>query len=70
MFGRWVTLVAGAVLIAVGAVWMFQGVGSLKGGFMTGQPFWTWMGALAVFIGLPVGLRGLREVRGRPGRHR
>jgi hypothetical protein len=54
----------GIVLLAVGGVWVFQGVGVLKGSFMTGQAFWAWMGGLSILLGLPTLARGLR-VRGR-----
>ena len=58
-------LIAGVALIGVGIVWIFQGAGILHGSFMTGRPFWAWMGALAVLVGLPVLLRGFRGARGR-----
>jgi len=58
-------LIAGVVLIGVGIVWIFQGAGVLKGSFMTGRPFWAWMGALFVLLGLPVFLRGVRMMRSR-----
>jgi hypothetical protein len=57
---RWVLLVLGVALVATGVVWIFQGVGRLPGSFMTGRPLWVWMGALAVLVGLPVAVRGLR----------
>lgn len=60
---RWALLVIGALLVAVGAVWILQGLGLLKGSFMTGQAFWGWMGAVCVLFGLPVLLRGLRAGR-------
>ena len=53
--------VVGIALAVTGVVWIFQGVGVLKGSFMTSQPFWGWMGALAVAIGVPVLVRGLRR---------
>jgi hypothetical protein len=56
-------LVAGILLIVVGGVWIFQGVGLLKGSFMTGEGFWAWMGAVCVLLGLPLLLRGLRRSR-------
>ena len=62
---RAAVLVVGIVLIGVGIVWIFQGAGLLHGSFMTGRPFWAWMGALAILIGLPVLLRGVRGARGR-----
>ena len=56
-------IVLGAVLIGVGIVWMLQGAGVLKGSFMTGSAFWAWMGALAVLVGLPALIRGVRGSR-------
>jgi hypothetical protein len=51
----------GGGLIVTGIVWIFQGVGLLKGSFMTGQAFWGWMGVLALLAGIPVLIRGLRR---------
>ena len=34
---RWIPIVLGIGLIAVGAVFTFQGYGTLKGSFMTGS---------------------------------
>ena len=53
-------LITGIALLVVGVIWIFQGLDVLKGSFMTGEPFWAWMGALAVLLGLPLVLRGLR----------
>jgi uncharacterized membrane protein YhiD involved in acid resistance len=36
----------------VGAVWFTQGIGVLKGSFMTGDSVWTVIGILCVFAGL------------------
>ena len=47
-------LIAAAILIVVGAVWAFQGYGTLKGGFMTGSPVWFWIGLACVAAGLVV----------------
>jgi hypothetical protein len=54
-------LFGGLVLIAVGVVWILQGLDLLKGSFMTGRSFWVWMGALAILFGLPLVARGLRR---------
>ena len=59
--GRWLALVGGGILDAVGVVWILQGLDLLKGSFMTGRSFWAWMGALAVLLGLPLVARGLRR---------
>ena len=58
---RTAMLIAGLVLVAVGAVWILQGAGVLKGSFMTGSAFWAWMGALSVLLGLPLLMRGFRR---------
>ncbi len=60
---RWVMIGAGMLLVLAGGVWIFQGIGVLKGSFMTGQAFWGWMGALCVMVGLPVLVGGVRGVR-------
>jgi len=44
--------VLGVLLIVVGAVWVTQGIGVLKGSFMTGESVWTVIGILCVFVGL------------------
>jgi hypothetical protein len=48
-------------LVIIGAVWVLQGLDVLKGSFMTGQAFWAWMGAVAVMLGLPLIVRGIRR---------
>lgn len=44
--------VVGAVLVLVGAVWIGQGLGLIKGSFMTGSTVWAVIGALCVLGGL------------------
>ena len=58
---RWSLLVVGILLVVVGGVWIFQGVGVLKGSFMTGDAFWGWTGAACVLVGLAILARGLRR---------
>jgi len=53
--------VLGVALVLLGGVWIVQGLGFLKGSFMTGEPFWAWMGAVAALVGLPLILRGARR---------
>ncbi|HEY3163225.1 MAG TPA: hypothetical protein VGJ71_02640 [Candidatus Limnocylindrales bacterium] len=59
------TRTIGAVLlIATGLVWIGQGTGLLKSSsFMTGDPFWAWLGAACVAGGLVVGFVALRAPR-------
>jgi len=44
-------MIIGVVLIAIGIVWFFQGIGVIHGSFMTGQVLWAVIGAIAVFLG-------------------
>jgi hypothetical protein len=54
-------VVVGVVLTITGVVWILQGVGVLKGSFMTSQTFWAWMGALAVVVGVPILMLAFRR---------
>jgi hypothetical protein len=50
----------------IGAVWIGQGLGYIKGSFMTGALQWFWIGLACVVVG--AGLLGfslLRRSRGR-----
>lgn len=58
---RWSLIWTGIALVVVGAVWIFQGIGVLKGSFMTGDASWSWIGAACVLIGLAILARGLRR---------
>jgi hypothetical protein len=58
---RWSLLWTGIALAVVGGVWIFQGIGVLKGSFMTGDASWSWIGAACVLIGLAILARGLRR---------
>ena len=51
--GTWrrVRLVGGIATILLGVVWVGQGIGLIKGSFMTGQAFWAVMGALCIGAG-------------------
>ena len=42
----------GILLILVGGIWFFQGIGVIPGSFMTGQDFWAVAGFLAVISGI------------------
>ena len=64
VFMRWMSLVVGGLLIAVGAVWSFQGYGALKGSFMTGSPMWMWIGIACLIVGAVLVVRELRSRRG------
>lgn len=59
--GKVAMLVVGVVLIAIGVIWFFQGIGSLAGSPMTGVSFWAFAGVLSAIIGLILLLLGLRR---------
>jgi hypothetical protein len=58
---RVLLIVLGVMLVVTGTIWIFQGVGMLKGSFMTGSAFWMWMGVAAVIVGVPLLARGIRR---------
>jgi hypothetical protein len=58
---RWILVVVGVLLVLIGGVWFFQGIGILLGSVMTSQPFWAIAGAVVVIIGLVLCFFGLRR---------
>jgi len=53
----------GLLMVVVGAVWTFQGLGYLKGSPMTGQQTWAVIGPVVAGLGVAlayVGIRGRR----------
>jgi hypothetical protein len=53
--------IIGGVLLAMGTIWILQGVGILPGSFMSGQIIWAWRGAAAAAVGLLVLFFGNRK---------
>ena len=45
-------LILGIALLLVGAVWFLQGIDVLGGSSMTGNPFWAYVGAPMVVVGV------------------
>jgi hypothetical protein len=60
---RFVSLLVPILLIAVGGVWTFQGIGSLKGSFMTGSPFWAFVGVVCIAAGGVLLVLAIRRAR-------
>jgi divalent metal cation (Fe/Co/Zn/Cd) transporter len=58
-----VKLVIGALLMAIGVVWFFQGIGSLAGSPMTGVGFWAFAGVIMFVVGLFLVVRGVKGNR-------
>jgi hypothetical protein len=57
------SLALGALLVAVGGIWTFQGLGYLAGSPMTGVAAWAIVGPVVAGLGVAlivVGLRGTR----------
>ncbi len=52
MPGRLVSVVLGVLLILTGGVWVGQGLGYIRGSFMTGQRLWFVIGLGAIVAGL------------------
>ena len=59
-------LVVAVLMVLVGAVWIGQGLGYIKGSFMTGDMHWFWIGAVVGVAGLALGTLSL-AVRRRQG---
>ena len=47
----------GIVLVAVGTVWVLQGMGFVGGSFMSGQTRWAIIGAVTALIGARLWIR-------------
>ena len=50
--GGWVRRAIAIVLIVVGVVWFFQGVGVIEGSFMTGEALWAVIGTVCIVAGV------------------
>ena len=56
-------VILGVVLLLVGLVWVGQGLGYIKGSFMTGDVKWFWIGLVVSVAGLALGAGALRAGR-------
>lgn len=54
-------IIGGALMVLLGGVWLFQGIGILLGSFMTSQPFWAIMGVIVLAVGAFVLITGIRR---------
>jgi hypothetical protein len=59
---RLIRFVLALIVLAVGALWSLQGLGLVKGSFMTGQTQWLYIGLVTMLAGI-VGLRWASQSR-------
>ena len=50
----------GVLMVVIGAVWTFQGLGYLKGSPMTGVQLWAVVGPIVAGLGVALAYVGLR----------
>ena len=55
--------VVAVLLIVIGVIWILQGVGILPGSFMTGEMQWAYRGAVALVVGIIIGVVANRRKR-------
>ncbi len=58
---RSLSLVLGAVLVLIGALWTGQGLGWIGGSAMTGVTLWAIIGPLVALGGVALVVRGARK---------
>ena len=51
----------GVLMVVIGAVWTFQGLGYLKGSPMTGVEMWAILGPLVAGLGVGLTIVGVRS---------
>ena len=59
--GRVVALVLAVLLVTVGLLWTFQGLGYVKGSAMTGVEFWAVLGPVVAGFGVALAIVALRR---------
>jgi hypothetical protein len=59
--GRVLALVLAVLLVAVGLLWTFQGLGYVKGSAMTGVEFWAVLGPAIAGFGVALAIVALRR---------
>ena len=59
------SIVLGVLLLLVGLVWTGQGLGYIRGSFMTGDMKWFWIGVVLIVAGVVLAVFGLRRRQSR-----
>ena len=57
---RPVTLVLGGILVVIGLIWFFQGIGVLGGSVMSGVALWAVVGPIVAIAGIALIVRSRR----------
>ena len=63
---RWMPVVLGVAALAIGGLWIGQGLGLIPGSFMTGDRTWFYIGLVIALVGIVlvgIGLSRRRTVR-------
>jgi hypothetical protein len=61
--GRTIGLIMSVLLVLVGVVWTFQGLGYIEGSPMTGVDFWAVVGPAVAGFGIALGIVVFRGKR-------
>lgn len=60
---RTLTVSLGVVMVVVGALWTFQGLGVVKGSSMTGNDTWAVVGPIVAGLGVALAYVGISRSR-------
>ena len=60
---RWISLVAGVILLLIGILWTLQGSNVITGSGMSGQKLWFLIGLVAAVVGIVLLVAGARRPR-------
>ena len=58
-----ILIVVGLLLVAMGLVWMLQGLGVIGGSAMSGQTLWAVVGPIVALVGAALLFRGARGTK-------
>lgn len=59
--GRHLAVVVGVVMLLVGGLWTFQGLGYVDGSFMSGSATWAIIGPIVAGLGVALVIVGLQR---------
>ena len=59
--GRQLAIVVGVVMLLVGGLWTFQGLGYVDGSFMSGSDTWAIIGPIVAGLGVALVIVGIQR---------